>query len=582
MEAILREADGLVALRNHLLGQNDHKAAVLNVLSAAAADSEENCAVLVSLGIFNDIAPFFTSNNITLVCAALGLISVLFASNRAEPAGSLQLIMSLATGDNDRVREGAARALANVVRRQPARETLYANGLQAVLPPLISSPAPAVSRAGLALLQAVCTQDANGAANVLADSVARPVLNALNSGGEGVALAAANTLCAMCKSGRAVEVHLLPSYCVADLLGILHIYHASQAMINVGITSVIRQRLSSNDAQLQARCAELAALFASDRRALANLREGHAVAALAECLFSQNKSTGSNALSALSRLISASASEPGAVAALGSDLQAAGGVLALVNIMTSAGNAGATQEQAVTCLAELVLASPPCREQLISDNVTPTLLSHMSLRSPTALQTVGLLFKDPRVAQKVKGEELRSLMEVIMSRDANLTRLASAALIALLERANLWSEVTALGGLDVLFLLAGSGNAAIEQHASDLIVHLAKNRDPAVKEFLGRPHLSALLQSGSPRIQTTLLAIFSTVPKVCSFSDMFSYNLVRLGRTCMAGDCRRSSLSCRASWQPHPQGYTSYSTPLAAHNSTVGPCYPSNDRGDLR
>lgn len=116
-----------------------------------------------------------------------------------------QTVLQLATGDNDRVREGAARALTAVVKRQTAREFLVNNGLQAVLPPLITSPAPAVSRAGLGLLNAVCAVDL-GAVNVLADSVARPVLNALNSSGEGVALAAATALCVLAKSPRAVEV----------------------------------------------------------------------------------------------------------------------------------------------------------------------------------------------------------------------------------------------------------------------------------------------------------------------------------------------------------------------------------------
>lgn len=120
-------------------------------------------------------------------------------------------MLQLATGDNDRVREAAARALTAVVKRQTAREFLVNNGLQAVLPPLITSPAPAVSRAGLGLLHAVCSVDL-GAVNVLAESVARPVLNALNSSGEGVALAAATALCVLAKSPRAVEVRreLLP------------------------------------------------------------------------------------------------------------------------------------------------------------------------------------------------------------------------------------------------------------------------------------------------------------------------------------------------------------------------------------
>lgn len=170
------------------------------------------------------------------------------------------------------------------------------------------------------------------------------------------------------------------------------------------------------------------------------------------------------------------------------------------------------------CIAQLAHAAPACREQLVSDHVAPVLLAYLALRpvAQPVLQTLILLFSDPRVAQRMKSGELRPLIETVLTRDATLTPLAAAALIALLERQNLWADVTQLGGLDLLFMLAGCGNATVEQQAADLIVHLSKSRDPRVIEFLGRPRLAALLQSGSPRVQETLLSMFSLVPKVRS------------------------------------------------------------------
>lgn len=121
----------------------------------------------------------------------------------------------------------------------------------------------------------------------------------------------------------------------------------AQALMAVNITTAIRQRLSSPDPQLQARCAELASVFASDRRAQAALRDSNSVAALAECLFSANRATSANALATLSRLLGGADAQ--AAAAMGADLQAAGGMLALINLLTSSSPAapGAAQGAAV-------------------------------------------------------------------------------------------------------------------------------------------------------------------------------------------------------------------------------------------